>query len=118
MQPDLPSPGLPTNRNSILSLVISLLTLISFCIGVAPIPLTSLVCYPAGILLGLAGLLTGFMALRQIRQTGQPGRWMAWTGIGMGGLSMLAILCAVTLVAISLPTLAQYLEQVWSQAAH
>ncbi len=118
MQPDLPSPSRPTNRNSILSLVISILTLISFCIGAAPIPLTSLVCYPAGILLGLTALLTGFMALRQIRQTDQPGRWMAWMGIGMGGLTLLAILCAITLVAVSLPTLAQYLEQAWSRSAH
>ncbi len=118
MQPELPPPSRPTNRNAILSLVISILTLISFCMGAAPIPLTSLVCYPSGILLGLAALLTGFMALRQIRQTGQPGRWMAWTGIAMSGLTLLAILCAVTLVAIALPSLAQYLEQVWSQATH
>ncbi len=118
MQTSAPTLDHRTNRFAFLSLVTAILTLLSFCIGVAPIPLTSLVCYPAGILLGLGALLTGFTALGQIRQTGQTGRWMAWTGIIMGAITLLAILCAITLVAISLPSLVPYLEQAWSRIAH
>ncbi len=119
MQPDLPPSGRPTNHNAILSLLSGILSLFSFCIGLAPfLPLSSLVCYPAGILLGLVALLTGFRALQQIRQTGQGGRSMAWVGIVLGGMTLLAILCAVLVVILSLPSLVEYLRQTWSQAGH
>ncbi len=109
---------LPTNRNAVISLLSAILTLLSFCIGAAPIPLTSLVCYPASIFLGLIALVTGTISLQQIRQNGGGGRFMAWAGIGIGGLTILAVLCAIALVALSLPSLEQYIQQAGSQIQH
>lgn len=88
----------PTNSLAIISFSTALLTVISFCIGWAPfLPMTSLVCYPAAILLGLVALITGVIALRRIRSSGERGRGMALIGAWLGGLTVLAVFCAVTL---------------------
>lgn len=118
MEPNPSSFPVITNRNAVISLLSAILTLFSFCIGAAPIPLTSLVCYPSSIFLGLIALVTGTIALRQIRQSNGGGRLMAWAGIGIGGLTILAVLCAVALVALSLPSLEQYIQQTWNQVQH
>ena len=102
-----------TNRLAIVSLVLTLLTLFSFCIGVSPIPLTAGVCYPAAILLGAAALLSGWMSLRQIRRSGERGRWMALSGVILGGLTILAVLCAV---ALTISAFAAFLSQSFDQA--
>jgi hypothetical protein len=89
--------ALPTNRLAILSLVLAALTVLSFCVGAAPIPLTGWVCFPAAVLLGAAALGCGLVALRRIRSSGERGRGMALTGVWLGGLGILATLCMVTL---------------------
>jgi hypothetical protein len=86
----------PTNRLSIISLSAAVLTVISFCLGVIPIPMTAAVCYPAAVLLGITALVTGFRALGQIRAGGERGRGMALVAIWTGGLAILAVVCAVT----------------------
>ena len=93
--------SLPTHRFAIISFVCALLTLFSFCVGVAPIPLTGWVCFPAAILFGLAALLTGLGALIQIRSGNHSGRWIALAGALLGGFTILATLCAI-LLTISL----------------
>ena len=97
-------PPLPAaNRNAIISLVAALLTLFSFCIAVAPIPLTGYLCYPAAALLGLLSLLTGILALSQIKATKEDGRAYALIGVWVGGFALLASLCAIALGILLFP---------------
>jgi len=104
---------MPTNRLATYSLGAALLTVISFCIGFIPIPMTAPICYPAAILLGLVALVTGFRALRQMRSSGENGRWLALIGIGVGGLTILAVICASTLSLLILYYGVDYLQTIW-----
>lgn len=99
------------NRLAAYSLIAALLTILSFCIGFAPfLPLTALVCYPAAVILGIISLVTGFRALRQMRISGESGRWMALAGIWVGSFAILAVLCATTLTLATLLLSADYLQ--------
>lgn len=109
-----PSPS-PTNTLAVASLLAALLTVLSFCGGVAPIPLTGWVCFPAAIFFGLLALLTGVPALGQIRARGEAGRGMALIGAWTGGLTILATLCAITLSAVAVSAL---INQIWQQSQH
>ncbi len=93
----MPSP----NRLALTSLIISTLTVLSLCIGWAPIPLTALVCYPAAALGGIASMMTGWMALQRLAPGGR--RWMALTGLWIGGLAILAVICFSTFSLLILP---------------
>ena len=107
-------PNLPTSRLAILSLVLAGLTIFSFCVGWAPfLPLTSVVCYPAAILLGGAALISGFAALRRMRSSAENGRGMALIGIWLGGLTILATIC---FIALTISAVAAVISQVWTQA--
>ena len=103
----------PTNRLSLVSFVSALLTMLSFCLGVAPIPGSAWVCYPAAILLGLTALITGFTSLRQARASGEKGRAAALLGIWIGALTILAVLCFTTLTVIFLYYGLDYLQTTW-----
>jgi len=105
----------PTNRLSLVSFLSAILTIISFCIGAAPIPLTAWICYPAALLLGLTALVTGFTSLRQIRLSGEKGRASALLGIGIGGLTILAVICLTTLSFLLIYFGADYLKAFWQQ---
>jgi hypothetical protein len=102
---------IPTNRNAIISLAAGMLTLFSICMAVVPIPLTGFVCYPAGAVFGLAALASGITSLRQIRSNGEKGRSLALIGAGIGGLTSLAALCALTLGVLLLPEITAFIEQ-------
>jgi hypothetical protein len=108
-----PIPRTITNRAATGSLTYALLTVLSFCIGAAPIPLSSLVCYPASLVLALLAVFTGAVALRQIRLSGEAGRGLAWAGIWLGGLAILAVLAAGVLAAVFYPTLVGFLRHTW-----
>jgi uncharacterized membrane protein len=110
------TPSAPiTNRNAIYSLVAVILTVIAFCIGFIPIPLTAIPCYPASLAFGGIALVTGLKALRQIRASGENGRWMALAGVWLGALTMLAVVCATTVTLALLPSFLEYLKQAWEQ---
>jgi hypothetical protein len=89
---ELPSPPV-LNTHSIISLILAILTLISLCVGLAPLPFTGFVCFPVSLLLGILALILGFVALHRIKKHDQTGHGMAWTGILIGGLVFLCILC-------------------------
>ncbi len=99
------------NRNAVISIVAAILTLLSFCIAVAPIPLTGWVCYPAAFMLGLVGLLTGIASLAQIRSSGENGRVYAIVGITVGTLTILGTACAVALGIAFFPRFVLFLQQ-------
>ncbi len=96
------------NKPARLSLASAMLTIIFFCIGVAPIPLTALICYPAALLSGLTALLSGLRGLRY-----PSGRWMAWVGMITGTLTLLAITLFTALTALLAPILAETLQKLW-----
>lgn len=105
---------MPANRLAVYSLGAALLTLLSFCIGFAPfLPLTSIVCYPAAVFLGIVSLVTGWQSLRQMHASGDAGRWMALTGIWTGSLTILAVVCATTLTLAVLFLGIDYLQTLW-----
>jgi hypothetical protein len=105
----------PTNRLSVYSLGAAALTLLSFCIGIAPIPMTAPLCYPTAILLGITALITGFRALRQMRASGENGRFFALAGLWVGGLSILGVICATTISLLILYYGMDYIQTVWPQ---
>jgi hypothetical protein len=103
------------NPRAVLSLLFAVLTALSFCVGVTPIPLTSLICYPAALLLGGIALWLGWSSLREVRQNGGRGRRLALVGMWTGGLTLLAVLC-FSAVAIALaPAAFDLLRQAWTQ---
>jgi hypothetical protein len=109
------SSSAPTNRLSLVSFLSAILTVLSFCIGFAPIPLTAWVCYPAAVLLGIVALASGFTSLRQVRASSEKGRAMALIGIWTGVLSILAVICTTTLTVLALYYGLDYFKTYWPQ---
>ncbi len=105
------TPLVSTNRTAIISVISALFTLLSFCIAVAPIPLTGWVCFPAAGLTGLVAFAAGLISLRQIRSSGENGRNYALLGAWIGGLVTLASLCAVIVGILWLPVIANVIRQ-------
>ncbi len=105
----------PTNRHALIAFIAAILTIVSFCIGVAPIPLTGLVCYPAAILWGIVAMLFGVRSMRQLHSSGERGRWMAWFGISCGALTILMILFLITLTIIILFYGMSAIHPIWPQ---
>ncbi len=106
----LPPPR-PLNRTATISLLAASLTLFSFCIAVAPIPFTGYLCYPAAALLGIISLVTGILALSEIRATKEDGRTFALIGVWVGSLALLASLCAITLGILLFPKVVALIHQ-------
>ncbi len=95
-----PTPSKPTNKHSIISLLLGILTVILFCGGIfIPIPFTSIICVPFSTLLGVAALVYGLVSLSRIKKHNEAGHPMAWTGILIGGLVLLCALCMIATIA-------------------
>jgi len=88
---ELPSP--PTNRHSIISLTLGILTILALCGGMVPIPFTGFICFPITFLLGLLALIYGAISLNTIRKNNEGGKPLAWMGILSGGFIFLCMLC-------------------------
>jgi uncharacterized membrane protein HdeD (DUF308 family) len=85
-----------TNRHSIISLVLGILSLLVFCgSALIPIPFTSFFCAPASGLISAAALIYGLVSLSHIKRHNQTGHPMAWTGILAGVFVLLCMLCAL-----------------------
>ena len=93
------NPTPPVNNQSILSLVFGILTILSFCWGVIPIPFTGFICFPASVLFGVLALVFGAVSLRRIQRENQSGKSMAWAGIMIGGFVFLCLICMVVATA-------------------
>ena len=104
-------PLISTNRIAIISLISAILTLVSFCTAVAPIPFTGWVCYPAAAVTGFAALTSGLISLRQIRSNGGNGRTYGLLGAWIGGLATLASLCGLIVGILWIPVLANLIHQ-------
>lgn len=91
--PIYPSP--PTNKHSIISLVLGILTVLLFCGGMAPLPFTSIICFPPSFLLGFLALVYGAISLNKIRKNNETGQFHAWAGILSGGFIFLCMVCVI-----------------------
>jgi hypothetical protein len=100
---DEPATPTPINHIAIVSLLAGLLTLLSFCTAVAPIPLTEWLCFPSATILGMVALVSGIAALAQIKARNENGRAYALVGIWVGGLAVFASTCAVTVGILVFP---------------
>jgi hypothetical protein len=90
-----------TNTQAVLSLIFGILTVLSFCVGAAPIPFTGYICFPLSFLCAMLALTFGTLALNRIRKRNEAGRLMAWAGIIIGGIVFLCALCmAVSFAAL------------------
>jgi len=87
------------NNHSIISLLLGVLTFITFCIGWLPFPFTGMICFPVSLLLGILALIFGMISLSKIRRHNESGRPLAWTGIIIGGFVFLCMLCMVIALA-------------------
>jgi hypothetical protein len=101
------------NSNSIISFIAAILTVVLFCIGFIPIPLTALICYPVSLIAGIFALVTGMKALRQIRQTGESGRTLALISAWTGGVVILVMLFVLTLGILLFPYIADFIKILW-----
>jgi hypothetical protein len=54
----------------------------------------------AGIIAGIPAIVLGFLAIRQIRRTGEDGRGMAIAGIVLGFISIIATAALIILVIV------------------
>ena len=88
---ELPTP--PTNKHSIISLILGILTILTLCGGMVPVPFTGFICFPTTFVLGLLALIYGAISLNTIRKNNESGKPWAWIGILSGGLIFLCMLC-------------------------
>jgi hypothetical protein len=85
----------PANRPAIISFILAVLTILSFCAGWLPIPFTGFICLPMSVLLGVSALILGLVSLNQIRKSNESGSPLAWIGIVIGGFVFISMLCVL-----------------------
>jgi hypothetical protein len=105
----------PNNRLALISFFTVILSVISFCIGAVPIPLTSLFCYPVSFVLNVLSFITGWAALRQIRLSGERGRGLALAGVWISLLTSLAMICMVAITISLVPLGVDFIQKGWNQ---
>src|SRR5512143_1264634 len=101
-----------TNRYSIASAIAGILTALCLCLGIAPIPLTGIVCFPAAVVLGSVAVLTGLLALNQIRSSGESGKPLAVAGSAIGAGATLAAACLMLLGLLAVPAIVALIRNI------
>ncbi len=101
----------PVDGWAVISLTAAVLTLLSLCGGIAPVPFTGFVCFPAAGILGVLAAASGLRSLRRIRRSGESGRTFAVIGIVTGSLVVLATICLVVLGIRLYPSLLDLLHR-------
>ena len=89
------TPVPPTNKHSIISLIFGILTVLTLCGTMLPLPLTGFICFPASFISGIVALTYGIISLNRLRASDESGRPMAWAGIVIGGFIILCFLCVL-----------------------
>ncbi len=87
----------PVDRGAVISIGAAVLTMLSLCAGIVPVPFTGFVCFPAAAALGLVAFASGVVALRRIRSSGEAGRTFAIIGVVVGSLVPASFLCLLLL---------------------
>ena len=99
-----------TNRNAILSFVAGLLTLLSLCTAIIPIPFTGYVCFPGAAIWSIVAVASGLRSMQQLRSSGEKGFVLAGVGLGLGGLTVAAGLCLAAVGIVVWPRLVDALR--------
>jgi hypothetical protein len=68
-----PPTSSPTNKHSIISLILGILTVFALCGGMVPVPFTGFICFPTSFFLGLLALIYGGISLNTIRRKNETG---------------------------------------------
>jgi hypothetical protein len=102
---------IPINRLALIAFLIAILSVISFCIGVMPVPMSDLLCYPVSFVLDVVSFIVGLAALRQIRSGGERGRGLALAGIWMSFLTGIAMLCVAALTVSIIPIIINFIKE-------
>ncbi len=95
----------PVDRGAVISLAAAVLTVVSLCAGILPVPLTGFVCFPAAVGLGGVALAAGLVSLRRIRASGEAGRTFALIGTIVGGLVIAGMACLIVVGISFYPSL-------------
>jgi len=103
------------NHKALKGFLLSLLAVLALCASLLPVPFTALVCYPSGLVLGIASLVLGYSGLREIRSDGKNGQSLALFATWMGGITMVAILCMATVGVLLYPYISESFQQVINQ---
>ena len=93
----------------------AMISLMALCAGLLPVPFTVILCYPPGIILGIAALVLGIQSQREIRQTNENGRMLALISAWVGGLTIIATLCMIAVGVLLYPYIAEFIQQLWHQ---
>ncbi len=101
----------PVDAGAVISMAAALLTLASLCGGIAPIPLTGFVCFPAAVALGALALVAGLVALRRIRASGEAGRTFALVGTAIGGFVLIGAVCFLAVGVWLYPSLVSFVHR-------
>ncbi len=109
------TPISPFNRKSIIGFMTAMISLMALCAGLLPVPFTVILCYPPGIILGIASLILGLQAQREIRQSNESGRVLALISAWVGGLTIIAALCMITVGVLIYPYVSEFIQQLWQQ---
>ena len=109
------TPISPFNRKSIIGFIAALIAFLALCAGLLPLPFTILLCYPPGIILGIASLMLGLQAQREIRQSNESGRFLAVIAMWVGGITIIATLCMIAVGVLIYPYVSEFIHQIWQQ---
>ena len=99
------------NRKALLSFISALIALLVICTGILPIPFAFLLCYPVGIVFGVASIVLGIKSQSEIRESAESGRVLALLSIWISGFALLAYICMVTIGVLLLPRITEYIAQ-------
>ncbi len=105
----------PLNRKAVIGFIAAMISLIALCAGVLPVPFTVLICYPPGLVFGIASLVFGLQAQREIRQSNENGRLLALISAWIGGITIIMTLCLLTTGILLYPYISKFIYQVWQQ---
>ena len=105
----------PLNRKALIGFTAALISLLALCTGLLPVPFTILFCYPPGIILGIAALVLGIQSQREIRHSNESGKFLAGIAMWVGGITIVATLCVITVGVLLYPYISEFVQQAWQQ---
>jgi hypothetical protein len=105
----------PLNRKALISFLAASVAVLALCAGFLPLPLTAVLCYPPGLVLGGVSLVYGYQGLRELKQDGKRGRRLALLSMWAGGLMIVIAVCAIAVGVAVWPYVADFLNEVWNQ---
>lgn len=101
-----PDPGLPRGQQSNTGLAVA-----SLVLGIVGI-VTDCCCWPVGATLGIAAIITGFLALNQVKEGTGGGKGMATAGLICGIAAIaLGILSLILGLVLNLPGMMDQLQR-------